>query len=467
MVYPILKLYLILIINLLNIKQYKEKTDNPPNIFIYISDDQNQWDYGAYGNPEVSTTAADRLAKEGIKFNNAYTAQAVCSPSRSQLFTGLYPIKNGCMANHLPIKNVKEINDYLQPLGYDVVLAGKGHIYPNEKFNWSHFFGKEKTREIPLDKVEKYIENATKPFCIIFSSDYPHGPYPSDTPYLNMDLKYDPTIKGGKGRNSNFKSGYYQNIKNNNLQLEKTIKILSRQNVLDEGVFFYMSDHSLKGKWSVRETGLKIPLIVRWPKKIKKGTYTDQIVSVVDILPTIIDIIGGKVSDLDGKSFLPILNGKDKPIKEYVYGIATRQNIQKCYIFPSRSIRGKKFKYIKNFNSNEVVKNNLGNDNEINKFILRGSQAFKKIPYEELYDLEKDPFEHKNLAKVESFKKIKIKLEDKLHQWMIEQGDFLIKHKMPLIKPTFHPLDRISRFNKIDSSLEGILELEDYIPVHY
>ena len=71
MVYPILKLYLILIINLLNIKQYKEKTDNPPNIFIYISDDQNQWDYGVYGNPEVSTTAADRLAKEGIRFKES------------------------------------------------------------------------------------------------------------------------------------------------------------------------------------------------------------------------------------------------------------------------------------------------------------------------------------------------------------------------------------------------------------
>ena len=91
----------------------------------------------------------------------------------------------------------------------------------------------------------------------------------------------------------------------------------------------------------------KIPLIVRWPKKIKKGTYTDQIVSVVDILPTIIDIIGGKVSNVDGKVFLPILNGKDKPIKEYVYGIATRQNIQKCYIFPSRSIRGKNLNTLK------------------------------------------------------------------------------------------------------------------------
>ena len=82
-------------------------------------------------------------------------------------------------------------------------------------------------------------------------------------------------------------------------------------------------------------------------QKVLNILKDDQIVSVIDILPTIIDIIGGKVSDLDGKSFLPILNRKDKPIKEYVYGIATRQNIQKCYIFPSRSIRSKKFKYIK------------------------------------------------------------------------------------------------------------------------
>ena len=118
-----------------------------------------------------------------------------------------------------------------------------------------------------------------------------------------MDLKYDPTIKGGKGRNSNFKSGYYQNIKNNNLQLEKTINMLSRQNVFDKGVFFYMSDHSLKGKWSVRETGLKIPLIVRWPKKIKKGAHSDQIVSVIDILPTIIDIIEAKLVTLTAKVF--------------------------------------------------------------------------------------------------------------------------------------------------------------------
>ena len=222
-----------------------------------------------------------------------------------------------------------------------------------------------------------------------------------------MNLSHDPTTALGKGQNSSFKAGYYQNIKENNIQLEKTISMLSRLNVLDNGVFFYLSDHSLKGKWSVKETGLKIPLIVRWPKIIKEGISSNQIVSVIDILPTIIDIAGGKSYGLDGKSFLSILKGKDKPIKDYVYGVATRQNIQKCYVFPSRSIRDKRFKYIKNFNSNEVVQNNLGDNEEVNKFIIRGSNAFKQTPHEELYDLENDPFEHNNIAQIDSYQKIK------------------------------------------------------------
>lgn len=463
---PLIFYFVIVINGFINTSDGKNNL-TPPNIFIYISDDQNQWDYETYGNPEVSTSASYNLAKEGIKFNNAYTAQAICTPTRSQLFTGLYPMKNGCMANHLPIKNVKEINGYLQPLGYEVVLAGKGHIYPPEYFKWSHFFEKQKNRSIPLDKVENFIKNTTKPFCVIFSSDYPHGPYPKETPYINMAISHDPTVLDKEVINHSFKAGYYQNIKNNNDQLEKTVEMLKRLDVFDKSVFFYLSDHSLKGKWSVKETGLRIPLIVRWPNKVIAGSSSNQMVSVVDILPTILDITGIDSKSLDGKSFLSILEGKEKPIRDYVYGIATRQNIQKCFVFPSRSIRNKKFKYIKNYNSKEVVKNNLGENKNVNNFILRGAINFKTIPYEELYDLENDPYEHENLASLKRYQNIKINLEERLMQWMIDQGDFLIQHRMPLIKPTFHPLDQISKFNKIDSSLQNILDEKDYISVHY
>ena len=65
-----------------------------PNIFIYIADDQNSWDYEIFGNNQVKTNNFDRLVHEGLRFSNAYTTQAVCAPSRSQLFTGLFPMKN-------------------------------------------------------------------------------------------------------------------------------------------------------------------------------------------------------------------------------------------------------------------------------------------------------------------------------------------------------------------------------------
>ena len=95
-----------------------------PNFIIYIADDHNYQDYEINGNNDVQTSAVKKLAAEGITFKNAYTSQAICAPSRSQLYTGLYPMKNGVMANHLPTKNVADINDFLAEIGYEVVLAG-------------------------------------------------------------------------------------------------------------------------------------------------------------------------------------------------------------------------------------------------------------------------------------------------------------------------------------------------------
>ena len=111
-----------------------------PNLIIYLADDQNQLDYGCYGNPLVQTSAVDRLSKEGILFENAYVAQAICAPSRSMLYTGMYPLKNGCYANHTAVKpNVKSITYYLKKAGYNVILSGKSHVKPNSVFNWSKY----------------------------------------------------------------------------------------------------------------------------------------------------------------------------------------------------------------------------------------------------------------------------------------------------------------------------------------
>ena len=439
-----------------------------PNIFIYIADDQNSWDYVTFGNTQVKTTNFDRLVNEGLSFSNAYTTQAICAPSRSQLFTGLFPMKNGCFANHLPVKNVKDINDYMTESGYDVVLAGKGHIKPNSVFNWTRYFSTNSDRLIPINKVEDYITNTAKPVCIIFSSDLPHGPYPKSSDYNKKPLDYDPSSKIISSKIGNHKAGYYKNIEKDNDQLGRVLNMLETVSDLDDSVFIYISDHGLKGKWSVRETGLKIPMVFRWPNVIPPKTTNHKLVSIVDILPTIIEISGGeKITNLDGKSLMPILSNKNISFRDYIFGIATRQNIQKCYVFPSRSVRDKRYKYIVNFNSKEVVQDNLGPYKHINYFIERGANEFANVPLEELYDLEVDPYEHVNLAKDESLLAIKQRLSSVLNDWMINQNDVLIQHKMPLIKPTLHPLDRRSKWNNPKKESQFTLSSTDYIQSHY
>ena len=187
-----------------------------------------------------------------------------------------------------------------------------------------------------IKKVEDYIASTSKPVCIIFSSDLPHGPYPKSSDYNNKPLDYDPSSKTISSKIGNHKAGYYQNIEDDNDQLGRVLNMLETVSDLDESVFIYISDHGLKGKWSVRETGLKIPMVFRWPNVIPPNTTNHKLVSIVDILPTIIEISGGeKIENLDGKSLVPILSNTNVSFRDYIFGIATRQNIQKCYVFPS------------------------------------------------------------------------------------------------------------------------------------
>ena len=135
-------LLVFVLLSLYSFSTYDQEIINDvrPNIILYLSDDQDKLDFGCYGNPNVKTSNVDKLASEGIKFNNFYTSQAICAPSRSQIFTGMYPVKNGCMANHIGVKpNVESITSLLKSSGYEVVLAGKSHVKPNKVFDWTYF----------------------------------------------------------------------------------------------------------------------------------------------------------------------------------------------------------------------------------------------------------------------------------------------------------------------------------------
>ena len=460
--------------------QKKINDAQKPNIIFYLSDDQDVYDYGCYGNEKVNTSAVDRLAKEGMLFTNAFTAQAICAPSRSQIFTGQYPLKNGCFANHTATKpDIKSVTEHMKSLGYEVVLAGKSHVKPDSVYQWDKEWEpvpKENVpREyIPLDSIEDYFKKAKKPFCMFITSKYPHGKY-FDVKNPNAeDLKFYPFNAHKKNDKAYVKSraGYYRSIEEDNKQLDSVLKLVD--SYLDKNtLFIYSADHGVSGKFTVKDIGLRVPFVVRWPEVIKAGTESNQLIHYTDVLPTFLDVAGGKTTeDMDGKSFLPLLKGKDDEINTYVYGVRTNQNILNSEIFPSRMIRDKRYKYIRNFNALEVVEQNLTGKPNVDFFIKRGAEKFKNEPFEELYDLENDPFEQQNLSNNSELKAVKERLVKDLFAWMKEQGDILNEElgNMPIITPKGKKgfkLDQDTPRRKIPDSIKNTLTKDDYIIIEH
>ncbi len=445
------------------------------NIVFYLADDQDIYDYGCYGNEKVHTPAVDRLAKEGMFFENAFTAQAICAPSRAQLFTGQYPLKNGCFANHTKSKpDITSVASHMQKLGYEVVLAGKSHVKPANVYDWDREWEPVPKagvpREyIPVDSIAHYFEHAKKPFCMFITSKYPHGKYFDVTDAKAENIKFYP-FNAHKKSDSSFvktKAGYYRSIEEDNRQLELVLDLVDKHLDINT-LFIYSADHGVSGKFTVKDVGLKVPFVVRWPDVIKAGTISNQLIHYTDVLPTFIEMAGGKpASNLDGKSFLPLLKGQDVEIHQYVYGVRTNQNILNAEVFPSRMVRDKRYKYIRNFNSIEVLDKNLGDKENVNVFIRRGAEKFKDEPYEELYDLQNDSFEQNNLIGDSEFQEIKDKLIKEIFSWMKEQGDFLNDElgNMPILTAKGFKLDQNNNVRTIPDSLLNTLKEEDYFVI--
>lgn len=457
-------------------KDRKAALPETPNIIFYLADDQDKYDYGCYGNDKIHTPAVDRLAQEGLVFENAFTGQAICAPSRSQLYTGNYPLKNGCFINHIKTKDDQiSVATYMRELGYEVILAGKSHVGPKSVFKWDHEWKPVKTEGVPrpylpLDEIQKYFQSAEKPFCMFITSDYPHGPYFDVEGKTADDFKFYPFNQKDKENLGSIKrmAGYYRSIEEDNMQLEKILSWVDAY--LDKNtMFIYSADHGRTGKFTLYDRGLNVPFVVRWPGVVTPNTRSDVMVHYTDVLPTFMEMAGGKApQNIDGNSFIKTLKGDNKQINDYVYGVQSNQNIQQAAVFPSRTVRSMKYKYIRNFNSIEVVENNYVDNPHVNAFLQRGAEKFKHIPFEELYDIENDPWEQVNLAGDPEYGKIKKDLIAALYSWMGEQGDFLVKENyMPLMKPVHNHLDRTSRFKKVPEELENTLKEEDYLILHY
>ena len=120
-----------------------EAINTLPHLVLFLADDHGAPDAGCYGNTVVRTPHLDRLAEEGLRFDRAYCASPSCTPSRSALFTGLMPARNGAHPNHSSVrKGIRSLPHYLAPLGYRTVLFGKNHVSPQSAFPFEYVAGR-------------------------------------------------------------------------------------------------------------------------------------------------------------------------------------------------------------------------------------------------------------------------------------------------------------------------------------
>jgi len=403
-----------------------------PNIVFFLGDDQSRFDHRTYGNAAVPTPTTDTLANEGLVFDKAFTGQAICAPSRSMLYTGLYPIRNGCFINHTAIRpGVETLPKYLSDLGYTVVLAGKSHVQPERQFPWSKRMEPVEEKglprpSIPIAEMDKFLANpGSKPFCLIIASEYPHGPYFGTSPYKSDEVVLPPFVESTEKEKKNA-TLYYASIAQKERELASVLQMLDKHGLKDRTVVFYSDDQGVaRGKYTTYDSGLNVAFIVRWPGKIRPGR-TEALSSYADFVPTAIELAGGTPpKGLDGRSLLPVLEKGASKHHEYVYGVTVNQGIINRHVFPQRSVRDGRYHYIHNFNSLERLERERAEGKEINYFLTVGAAKHKELPEEMLFNTQSDPHEMTNVARDPAMAEIKQKLKAELFRWMKTQNDYL------------------------------------------
>lgn len=414
------------------------KKNRKPNFLFVIADDCTFRDIGCYGG-QANTPNIDKLATEGMLFTNCFQAAPMCSPTRHNIYTGLYPVHSGAYPNHTYVKDgTKSVVHYLSDLGYRVALSGKTHIKPIEAFPFEY----SKTDNNPdfaiLDTFMAECIGSETPFCIFACSNEPHSPWNKGDPsqYDAATIELPPYFADTQETRDNMVK-YLAEITYYDGQVGEALALLDKHEVAADTLVIVVSEQGSSfpfGKWTCYDTGLQSACIAKWPKKIRPGTVSDAMIEYLDFLPTFIEAAGGTPpQELDGKSLLGVLLGKKTRHKDYVYGEMTTRGINNgSDYFGIRSIRTKQFKYIWNFTPEVKFQNAATKGAMWDSWVAQAAgdpsaaervYRYENRPGEELYDITTDQYEWTNLADNPEYAEIKADLRQRLLDWMEEMGD--------------------------------------------
>ena len=412
--------------------------ENPvrPNIVWIVGEDLGP-ELGCYGDTNAITPNIDRLAREGTRFTRAFTHAPVCAPSRSGLITGQYPTTTG--AHHMRSELIappRTFTSHLRDAGYTVAWPGKTDFnfkIPKDAFTTTSNWMRQPPREpffayinFTVSHESQIRANARQtrsnlarlqPGEFRDPAKMVLPPYHPDTPETRRDL-----------------ANYYNLATAVDYSTGDVLAWLDRTGLASNTVVIFFGDHGRglpRSKRWVYDSGIRVPLVVRWPGHLRPGTVREDLVAFVDFAPTMLALAGVKTpTNYPGQIFL---GPQTAPERKYIFAARDRMDEAPDRI---RAVRSKDFKYIRNFRPElpyaqridymELmptmrVWRQMNYDGKLDDVQRQFFRLTK--PAEELYDLRNDPHEIRNLATQKKHAPVLRELRAALEQWMADTGD--------------------------------------------
>ncbi|MGC8970755.1 MAG: sulfatase family protein [bacterium] len=437
-------------------------SNNLPNILLIFADQMRGMDIGCAGNPDVITPNIDQLAEEGMYFPKSYANSPVCTPSRGSLLTGLYPLSHLAITNDLPIAtNIPSIGKILKGVGYHTAYIGKWHLdgVPRDKFtppgprrlgfddfwavwNCSHdylnaYYYKDIPEAIPIkgyepigqtdlaiEFIEESLRKKSLPFFLTLSWGPPHDPYwmvPEEyktkynpdkitlRPNTKIDFRRLLSPKDAELSPKETVANYYAAITALDEQLGRILDFLDDSRLSEDTIVIFTSDHGdmlwsqgMMKKEQPFEESINIPFIIRWKGHIPAGKRSDTLLSIIDIVPSILGLLGIKAPEkMEGADLSRVmLGGEDKiPNSVFLQEIVPVDEGYAQGIKEWRGIRTVRYTYA----------------------CWQSKEGWI------LYDNKSDPYQMENLINNPKYKSVREEMERILQCWLKRTNDPFLK----------------------------------------
>ncbi len=421
------------------------KSDDRPNI-LWLSCEDISPNLGCYGDPHAITPNLDALAKQGVRFDRAFTPAGVCAVVRSGIITGMYPPSIGSqhMRNRIiPPINVKAFSEILRAAGYFCTNRSKTdyQFEPNDAM-WDRNGNKHKDWRERSDPNQPFFSVIN--YTVSHESQVRHGEkrHAEVIKLIGEDNKHDPDecadtmpdyFPDTPAARKDW-AWYHDNITLMDQMAGEALKKLDEDGLAENTLVVFWGDHGMglpRGKRWIYDSGTLVPVVMRWPEKLEPASVREDLVSTMDFAPTMLSVAGVRVPRyLHGR----VIIGKDRQ-PEPAYLFFHRDRMDEVYEL-QRAARDRRWKYIRNFEPEKTYAQRLDYMDAMPTMQdwrrlnaegkLEGGQKnwfAETKPIEELYDTEKDPWELENLAELPQYGERLARMREATETWQEEIGD--------------------------------------------